>query len=132
VQLYYSRADEVPPCISRSIPPTLLPMRRVIIRIALLLVVAASAAGQSVSPHYFNQNYNFCIDNPGLSQHNEPFDGNAISLTPPGQKLQYPYPEITVSGRVNQPSAHDDTRGETLEEIFDSGLATIKEYGNAR
>lgn len=106
-------------------------MRKAAIITILLLAVAASAVGQSGSRHYFNENYNFCIDYPSQWQHDEPFDGNAISLTPPGQKLPYPHPEITVGGRVNQPSEQDESRGETLEEMFESGLAAIKEYGKA-
>ena len=116
--------------ISTSPRRTLLSMKRAVIGIALLLAVAASAAGQSVSRHYFNQNYNFCIDYPSQWQHNVPFDGNAVALVPPGQNLSYPYPEIIVGGRVNQPSEQDESRGQTLEEIFASELAAIKEYGS--
>jgi hypothetical protein len=107
-------------------------MKHAVIGLVLLLFTTASAVGQSLSRHYFNQNYNFCIDYPSQWQEQVPFDGNAIELTPPEQKLRYPYPKITVGGRVNQPSEQNDTRGETLEEVFDSDLAAIQGWEKAR
>lgn len=106
---------------------------------ALFLVIAISVTGLSAqnkpaaepgSRHYFNPNYNFCIDNPSNWQTWEPFDRNAIVLIPPNAQ-GYPRTEITVGGQVNQPSEKDETRGETLQEIWDSGVKALAENGKA-
>jgi hypothetical protein len=85
-------------------------------------------AGETASRHYLNANYNFCIDYPSDWRTSEPFDGNAVALVQLNVQ-GYPRTEITVGGRVNQPSEHDETRGETLQEIWDSGVKALAEYG---
>ncbi len=102
--------------------------------IVVTLVVGLSAqskpAAGTASHHYFNANYNFCIDYPNNWQTWEPFDRNAVALIQPNVQ-GYPRTEITVGGRVNQPSEKDETRGETLQEIWDSGAKALAEYGKA-
>lgn len=108
-------------------------------RSAVVLITAMFAVGLSAqskpatgarSRHYFDANYNFCVDYPANWQTWEPFDRNAVALLPPGVQ-GYPSTEITVGGRVNQPSETDETRGETLQEIWDSGVKSLAKYGKA-
>ena len=96
-----------------------------------MLVIGLSAQDKpkagTASRHYFNPNYNFCIDYPANWQTSEPFDHDAVALVP--HHVQgYPHTEITVGGRVNQPS-EKETRGETLEENWDSGRKALAESG---
>lgn len=100
----------------------------------VLLVVGLPAqskpAPAPASRHYFNANYNFCVDYPANWQTSEPFDRNAVALIPPGVQGD-PGTEITVGGRVDQPSQHDEARPETLDEIWASGVKALTEYGKA-
>jgi hypothetical protein len=107
-------------------------MKNVIIGSIFVLALAGTSLGQqrhrSGCRHYFNSNYNFCIEYPKKWQRNEALDGNAIALLPPGQRAgPLPYSAIFVGGHVNQTSEQDENRGETLDEIFESGLKAFQE-----
>jgi len=95
---------------------------------AVGLSAQSKLATETASRHYFNPNYNFCIDYPGNWGIWEPFDRNAVALIQ-SDVQGYPRTEITVGGNVNQPSDKDETRGETLAENWDSGLKALAENG---
>jgi hypothetical protein len=95
----------------------------------LVLVITLHCFAGEGKKHYFNSNYNFCIDYPGSWQKAEPFDSNAVELFPPNVHGSTPRTEITVGGMVNQPSEKDETHGQTLDEVWHSGFETMSEYG---
>ena len=100
-----------------------------IIAVGLLWPMVGQPAGMK---SYKNENYGFCINYPRDWQGQEPFDKNGILLIPRSPDGYVVRPEITVSARINQPSETDENKPQTLQEIADFELASIRDYEHPR
>jgi hypothetical protein len=103
---------------------------------AFLLALALGAQSPPVKnpgwKTYKNANYNFSLTYPTRWSSYEGVDRNGVLLTPHDIRQFHLRPEIGVGGSVGQPSDADEARSRTIEEDFQFGLASLKEYGHAR
>jgi hypothetical protein len=78
---------------------------------------------------YRNEQFSFCIHYPSQWHQSVPFTKNGITLAPRPVKNYILKPTVTIGARINQSSETSDNQPQTLEDIFNSGIRALREYG---
>jgi hypothetical protein len=111
-------------------------MNRSLSRFCLLqCLLGLTLAGYAGEPaewtSYSNSRFAFCVGFPSDWARSEPITQNGITLAPKTAKGFVFRPTIAVGAYRNQPSEQDASRPQTLEELFQTDLKSLRESQKA-
>lgn len=102
--------------------------------ICLLCLVAWACALDGApanrSKQYYNKNFDFCLQFPSTWTYQESFTRNGAIFAPSDARTFSRQPQITVGAHINQ-RFEENGPSQTLEDIFNSGVHSLREYDRA-